>query len=223
MLLHLVGAAVRVPSEELNAGMVAAVKAQFPSLAAYAVTAQVQLKLYQEKEFVVATDNYRLRYVLDRELTPKMQARITLYAADMPLRTVRVPFSVGVFAPVLYARQAGAVGDVLTENMTYLRETNVISSLDTVLYALHQVAGQHLTTAVRRDQLLQRWMFARAPVVSVGETITVLARTEDVELRIAAEVLQSGFLGDKIRVRLRPTKKVVWVRVNAPGEYEVQW
>jgi flagella basal body P-ring formation protein FlgA len=214
---------VRIPTEALNVGMALAIKSKFLSVAAYPVTAQAAIKLYQQKDFIVTTENYQLKYVLEHDLTPKMQARITIIEGTTPVRTVRLPFTVGVFAPVVHVRQAYCAGTQVTADMLYLKEENIIDRLSSVLFSLDTFTGQQLVNSVRQDQVLQRWMLRRKPDVVLGDQITVILKTEDIELRVAAEVLQSGFIGDKIRVRLRPTKKVVSVRIVAPGEYEVQW
>lgn len=202
--------------------MVQELRTRFPSIADHVVTAQVLTKLYQEKELIVTTENYSLSCVVEKNLSPKMYAQITISEGSKNMRTIRLPFTVGVFAPVLHTQYALSAGRPVTEDMFYTKKTNIIEHLSSVVYFFKDIQGQQLKTNVRQDQLVQRWMFAKTPVVSLGEIITVLVRVDDVELRMAAEVLQTGFVGDKIRVRLRPTKKVVLAKILAPGEYEVQ-
>lgn len=215
--------ALVIPAEKLNAQMVQAIVARFPSVQSAAVTAQTTIKLYQEQALLVATENYTLQYRLEQGLAAKMHAQVTIREGGVVRRTVRLPFTVGVLAPVLHAQRDIPVGTMAGAELFYTKETNIIEHLHSVVPTLSALQGQKANAHIRQDQLIQRWMFVRPPLVKLGETITVLARTEDIELRIAAEVLQAGFVGDKIRVRLRPTKKVVLVLIKAPGEYEVQW
>lgn len=212
-----------IPAEKLNAQMVQAIVARFPSVQAAAVTAQTTIKLYQEQSLIVTTENYTLQYRLEQGLAAKMYAQVTIREGGIVRRTVRLPFTVGVLAPVLHAQRDIPVGTMAGAELFYTKETNIIEQLHSVVPTLSALQGQKANAHIRQDQVIQRWMFVRPPLVKLGETITVLARTEDIELRIAAEVLQAGFVGDKIRVRLRPTKKVVLVLIKAPGEYEVQW
>lgn len=202
--------------------MVQEIYLRFPSLADQQVTAQVHVKLYQEQAFTVTTENYTLQYRLEQGLAPKMYAQITIREGTQALHTVRLPFTVAVFAPVLHARGHFDTGTVATENMFYVRSANIVEKLNAVVYKTSLLDGQRLRTTLSQDQLVQRWMFEKVPVVSLGDIITVVVLTDEVQLRMTAEVLQSGFVGDKIRVRLRPTKKLVRVKIKAPGEYEVQ-
>lgn len=222
VLLCSLASALQIPVESLNAGMVVAIKSQYPSVAEYPVTAQVLLKLNQEQALTVSTDTYRLRYTLNEGLGPRMHALITVYAEDNPIRTIRLPFTVGVYVPVLHARGEYASGEPVTNNMFYAKEINVIDRLSSVIYPREDLTGRKLLSNIHADQIMARWMLMRIPRVIVGEIIPVVARTDDVELRLSAEVLQAGFVGDRIRVRLRPTKKIVVVRIVAQGVYEVQ-
>jgi flagella basal body P-ring formation protein FlgA len=212
--------AVIISPDRINQDIVATLYATHPRLQDLLVSAQVTIRLNQEQKFNISTDNYRLAYRLEGALAPRMYAHITV-AEGPELRTMRVPFLLTVYAPILHARADYARDTLVTANMFYLKTENIVERLDSVLFSEYRFEGQRLRARLGADQIVSRWMLMRDPVVQVGEIVSVVFRAEEVELRLQAEVLQPGFVGDKIRVRLRPTKKIVSATILAPGIYEV--
>ena len=164
-----------------------------------------------------------MRFGLDKGLASRMYARVSIAEAQEPLRTVRVPFTVAIPIAVLHARRAYTAGTPVTTNMFYTKEINAIECLHSVVYPDDDSfwCDGYLQPYMPISRFLPGCLSGNRRSLPV-RTILVAVRVDDVLLRLSAEVLQPGFIGDKIRVRLQPTKKIVLVHIISAGVYEVQ-
>lgn len=94
-----------------------------------------------------------------------------------------------------------------------VQERRTLVDMDDALPSPEAVVGQASTRALRTGQVVSpRWL-AQPLVLKRGDSVTIVARNEGVEVQVAGEALEPGRRGDVVRVRNVGTGKVIRARV----------
>ena len=94
-----------------------------------------------------------------------------------------------------------------------VQERRTLADMDDALPSPEAVVGQASTRALRTGQVVSpRWL-AQPLVLKRGDSVTIVARNEGVEVQVAGEALEPGRRGDVVRVRNVGTGKVIRARV----------
>lgn len=132
-----------------------------------------------------------------------------------------VPVSISVTGDVLVATKSLARGTVLAESDLRIerRDISRLTSgyFDTTDAALNMV----LRRAVGAGSVLLPNMMEAPRMVQRGQTVVLLARSENFSIRMAGEALSDGAYGDLVRVRNNSSRRVVEGRVIAGGVVSV--
>jgi flagella basal body P-ring formation protein FlgA len=79
-----------------------------------------------------------------------------------------------------------------------------------------------LTKDLSRGEVLGRGHLRRTPLVKFGEEVRVTLRRGNLEITLYGKVLDTGFYGDTVRVRVGSAGRVIRARVVGEGAVEVQ-
>ncbi len=98
-----------------------------------------------------------------------------------------------------------------------LRELDSSQLADAPLTAVEEVVGYELRRPVAAGVPLTRSMLTRPVLVERGETVTLVAATGAVEVRVAARALSDGVLGGRIDVENLNSRRRLDGTVAGPG------
>lgn len=137
------------------------------------------------------------------------------------VRTVPVALDLRVFAPAVVALRARAGGEELQSTDVDVRE--VVWTGRAALPLTAPPSGHvRLRRPVAAGEPLTPAHLERAPEVSRGQWATLRSYNGGVELEARAEVLEDGFPGQPVRVRLPNASGDVVATVSGPGAVEVR-
>ncbi len=157
--------------------------------------------------------------------TGNLQAKLLGYRGEQLVTTSRILVEAQLFARIAVARSELPRGTVLThdnldESLQPIRYNQKITTVDALI-------DKTLITTVRRGQPvetrhLSRIRSRRESTVRARDTVRLTAKRGSLNVTITdAIALQSGAVGDQIRVRNPRSKKVLTARIVGPGHLEV--
>jgi|GEM_PF-3517990 len=85
--------------------------------------------------------------------------------------------------------------------------------------AMQQVIGQQLRRALSQHSILQENLLTKPQVVGFGDELVIEASGKGFQITRTAEAMDTGAIGDIIRVRLN-NKQLIRVKIVAPGRAE---
>lgn len=83
-----------------------------------------------------------------------------------------------------------------------------------------EVIGMTGRRPLRAGDLLRKRQLAAALLVKRGDEVRIVARNEGIEVQVSGEALDSGGIGDVVRVRNRSSGNVLRARVTGAGDVE---
>jgi flagella basal body P-ring formation protein FlgA len=135
--------------------------------------------------------------------------------------TIYVPAQVHVVGEVVVAQRGIARGATLTRADLALRSVDLAALPPGAVTDLRSAEGQLLKRPVAPGTLLTASMMEAVPVIKRGQSVTLLARTGTLEVRVAAEALGNGAAGQRIKVRNLSSRQVVEATVVSEGLVQV--
>jgi flagella basal body P-ring formation protein FlgA len=135
--------------------------------------------------------------------------------------TVYVPVRVQQFIEVLVAARPLARGEEIRAQDVSLVRQEVSMVSGGYLTDPAELAGKRLKRPLAPGALLSPQALESPPVVRRGQSVTILARNNGFEVRMAGEALNDAAPGEPVRVRNLHTKKVVEGTVLRTGTVQV--
>lgn len=126
---------------------------------------------------------------------------------------------VTINAEVLIATAPVASGATLAASDLRLERRDVTNMVDAIGNA-EEAVGQLSRRKLREGQVLQARLLNRAVLVKRGAAVRIVARQGGVSVENAGESLQTGSLGDLIRVRNTASGRTLSARVMEEGVVE---
>lgn len=149
------------------------------------------------------------------------RVRVSVSRPGHPDRALDIAVTLQVTQQVVVARTALNIGRVLTSDDVML-ESRVFTQLsDLGISAVQSVIGQRLERFVAESGQIHARDLASVDLVRRSRPVRVVGQVEGISLRTTARALESGALGDEIRVRLgsrRDAQRDLVARVIGPGE-----
>ena len=135
--------------------------------------------------------------------------------------TIYVSASIRQMAKVLVARTHIRRGTAINAADFELKEYD-LNRLQYGYYTdLKQVSGQVLKRHLNKGAVLTPAAVAANKVVKRGEGVSILAETGGISIRAKGEALESGGIGDIIRVKNLNSNKEIEARITGPGQVKV--
>ncbi len=111
----------------------------------------------------------------------------------------------------------------LTASMLGLAEMDVAKVRGDYFTNLNQLQGVRLRSRVREGEVISSRHLLIADAVNRGEQITIVATNGTLSVRMGGEALDSGKVGDQVRVRNLQSGRVIRALVVARGKVEVRY
>lgn len=197
--------------------------------------AQAQLRLLAAvPEQTLAFSDVQLRARPPASGAPvaqRMSVWVDLYAAGRFVKAVAVDFAVQAQVQALVARSALAPGALLDPGQVeqhlerqWVDATQLrLTGTDLSNLAAWPVVGERMRVrrALQAGQVLLRAQIAPAPEVERGSWVQMSGGSGAIALTRRAQVLQDGWTGQAVRVRLHGVGSALQARVLGPGQVEV--
>ncbi len=217
-------AAAEIPLSKINEAAERAIKSQYLQYADKRVEAEVSLKEYQKKLLVREGEIIDLivKVPLKKDLSRIMYLPVTIVEDGVTQETLSCRFAVKVYDQIYHAKTDLAKSVPITAELLYLKETDVLEYAQQLIGKDFVFADKILVSALRADKPIAAWKFKKRPQVKVGETVEVIFLKDNIKIKSAAKVLQQGYIGDKIHVRVLSTGKVFKAKITEDENYLVE-
>ncbi|WJF90788.1 flagellar basal body P-ring formation chaperone FlgA [Paraburkholderia bonniea] len=123
------------------------------------------------------------------------------------------------YAKVLVSARAIQNGEALTPQDVTLAERDLAATPD-ALTDPADLAQRSSRRTLQPGQVIQKRFLKGTEAVRRGQSVQIVARTGEVEVRAIGTALQGGAQDDVIRVRNASTGKIIHARVSAAGVVE---
>lgn len=120
-----------------------------------------------------------------------------------------VPVRIRMYREIAIASRPLARGEILDDTAITMQRREISHLAGGYLTGMDEAAGKMTSRPVQAGQALLS-TFLRAPtIVHRGQTITLLARLNNFEVRSNGKALMDGAVGDRIRVRNTRSQRIV--------------
>lgn len=174
------------------------------------------------RDALVAPGKLRLsaRKPTDDMPRKRMLVWVDIWVDDAFVRVVPVSFVVQAYQTAYVARQDVRAGRVVQDQEFDSRQIDVTQSAAPVA-VLSSAAAWRMKHAVSRGGVLLKNQVEEAPAVARGEAATLRAQLGVLTVESKVEVLQDGYPGQMVKVRLPAASGPVLARVMSAGLLEM--
>ncbi len=132
-----------------------------------------------------------------------------------------VPVNVKVMTKVIVARNSLPRGAIIGPSDITMKHRDLSRLHRGYLENKQLVLGKKLRQRMRKNQVVTPSQLETPNAIKRNNKVTIVASNKTLQIRMAGKALQSGGLGDLIRVRNESSKKELDARIIAPGIVEV--
>lgn len=132
-----------------------------------------------------------------------------------------VPITVKVMADVVVAKNSLPRGTIIGPDDLILRQRDLARLHRGYLEQPKLAIGKKLSQRLRKNQVLIPSQLDTPNAIKRNSHVTITANNKLLQIRMAGKALQSGSLGEMIRVRNESSKRELDARIIAPGIVEV--
>ena len=158
-----------------------------------------------------------------KELTGRQVVPIQVFVDELPVRKVNVSLVVEVYAPVWVTSHNLKRHHLITQNdleqkrlrINDFQGEKLISNLDDLI-------GQRTRVAIKQDKPLSAHRLESPPLIERGDLVTLKAYHRNISLLTDGQALESGSLGEVIRVKSKSTDKMLLAKIVSSEIVEVE-
>ncbi|MBO1272379.1 flagellar basal body P-ring formation protein FlgA [Shewanella sp. 4t3-1-2LB] len=156
----------------------------------------------------------------DRDIGRNNTVRISCDSPDLSYPwQIYLSVRVDISYPVVVAKETLAPGDVLSAAQMEIRYVDQYSVNGEQFSDMQQLIGTRLKRRVSKDYPI---FGSNICVVCKGDTVSIIARTEQFQIKTVGEAVEDGNLGEQIRVKNTRSNKTVDAIVTHVGEVQVK-
>lgn len=187
-------------------------------------------KAFLEDNFVAA-DNEKIEVVVSsidpriniKPCTSPLQANIPenhngrnvnlkIYCADSTSWQIYLPVRIKTMLPVVVAKSPISKGSVLDSSNLTIRYKDKLKLRGEIIGSVELIAGARAKRTIPQGRELNRRNIC---LVCKGESVTIVAKTNNLMIKAAGLALKDGAIGEEITVRNKRSGKTVLARVEA--------
>jgi len=135
--------------------------------------------------------------------------------------TIYAKARVSLFKQVLVMARPLPKGARLTADAVTLKRVDVSALRRGYVERAEGIVGRYLRRRLAQGDVLTPDLLAAAKVIRKGESVTIRAVSQVLEVRMGGHALMDGEMGQRIRVRNDRSNRVVEAVVSGPGEVRV--
>ncbi|MFA5679687.1 MAG: flagellar basal body P-ring formation chaperone FlgA [Pseudomonas sp.] len=150
----------------------------------------------------------------------RVTVRVSCDSSEAPWRLF-VPATVDLFQQVVISTRVLPRQAVISAVDITLRERNIGQISGGYLLQPEQAIGLRVRRPIAADAVLSPNQLEQDEAVKRGDRVVITAANSRVAVRMPGEALESGSIGNQIRVRNTRSDRIVRARIIAPGQVEV--
>ena len=171
-------------------------------------------RLPEHMSLTLGTVALEPQFVGSMQYNKPIQVRVAVKVNDALQLNLVTTWRVRKISNVLVAvRDIPSRTIVSTDDFVY--EFREVARLDDVIFDVAQIAGLETKRPLMAGSIVGKNMFGKPQVVSSGDNITILSISGVVIVQTAGQALQSGSIGDVIRVRNLGSGKTILARIES--------
>ena len=141
----------------------------------------------------------------------------------IPRHEVKLSGWVDVFRSVICTSRPLRKGEVIREEDISLKKNNVSHHSPHSLTDTKRVIGFMVKHNLNENTCLKEWMLEKPPVLSKGDSITILAELHGLRITALGKARERGYLGEMIRVQNSMSNKEIFARVVDDSTVRVEF
>lgn len=99
--------------------------------------------------------------------------------------------------------------DTFNDQNIYESSIKVRGLSNRMIGNLSKFSGYQFRNYVDKDQIIENWMIEKVPDVAKGNSVTAIYSKSNITLTLDAKILENGYIGDPVKVKLEKNKKVL--------------
>jgi|AntRauTorckE6833_2_1112554.scaffolds.fasta_scaffold03244_6 flagella basal body P-ring formation protein FlgA len=155
----------------------------------------------------------------NNELRGRSNLRVSCYPEDW---FIFVTAEVQVFSPVVTASTSLNRGALITEQMLEVQQMDVSRVRGEYFTSFQPLLGMQVRNRIRAGDIITSRQVNIIQAVSRGDQVIIQAKNKSLTIRMMGEALDSGSIGEQIRVRNLQSGRTVRARITARGIVEVR-
>lgn len=129
---------------------------------------------------------------------------------------------VEVFKNIVVANRRIKRGDEIGVEDLALESRDIAVLPQKYFEEIFQVANTEAKTTIPRNSTIFEWMIKEVPLVHRGEEVAILVTAPNLLLKTQGVALEDGYLGKKMKVKSKESKKTLEGSLISPTEVEVK-
>ncbi|MEW5923047.1 MAG: flagellar basal body P-ring formation chaperone FlgA [Candidatus Zixiibacteriota bacterium] len=154
-------------------------------------------------------DGIEVAPMTDAEPRGLLPFRVTLSIEGETVRKAQVSVRINRYEYALVTTDRISRHDVPLADKYTLKKVETTYLTDKALTSPEQLAGCWAKKNIGKDQIITSALIERIPAIISGKQISILYKTESMEITAAGVAMEAGYVGDLIRVRNSQSRKVI--------------
>lgn len=156
------------------------------------------------------------------KVTPRLSVPIAVIEEGYEKERVVVRARLEVFREIVVASRKILKKQLLSKADLEIKKREVSLYPNKYFVDKNRVIGKISTTLIPEGAILLQWMVKEQPVVSRGDALKIVIRSEGLLVEARGEALEDGQIGDIIKVRRKGVKQSIAAEITGPGQVEVK-
>ena len=135
--------------------------------------------------------------------------------------SIFISASVGVFKPIVVAKNAIHRGALIDQEDIELIEKNISSLRFGYLQSTQHVVGFIAKRNIQPGKILTKRLVQPPKIVHKGQQVTIIANNGQFSVRMMGKALMNGGIGQRIRVQNMRSKRIIEATITSSGQVKV--
>ncbi|MBV1877541.1 MAG: flagellar basal body P-ring formation protein FlgA [Pseudomonadales bacterium] len=151
----------------------------------------------------------------------QLRNRILARLQCSPSKALHLTVEVEVFKTVVVAATALRRQTLLNTNDLLLQEVDILRNSRVIFFDPAKVSGNRLKRALRAGAIITAGMLSKPALINKGDSVVITAKKGAIVVRQPGTAMESGTLGDQIKVKNKTSGRIIKGWVRGPGEIYV--
>ena len=197
-------------------------KSFYPFLEDADITVSIDNAEQLSNHIVPTVHSYKLSYNAKTTLLGRSIIRVLFYDEKGSLLNRYSLFSkVQAKASFIKSNRLLRQNEILKRDDLKIVVEPLYDRSDKVVFNLSDIVGKKTAFTISKGNTIMSWMLKPVPVVQKNDVIKVSVKNDAVSLILKARALEEGAMGDKIKLKLVSTEKIVLGRIMGDGYVKI--
>lgn len=123
--------------------------------------------------------------------------------------SIYVPVKVNYYEQVVVAKRPLQRGKIINKDDVFLEKKNISYHADSYFTSVEDVIGRELVHSLQMGYVLGNRNLKLPVLIKRGQQVTLMAQSNNYEIRMEGEAMMDGSAGERIKVRNTRSKRVI--------------